>query len=134
MQSRRQVRGRPEKYDDWRRMLKKKYKGDLKGDKDAGLEMSDYDVISLHIPYGPGWDAKRIEKLVYTTDLGMNCEFVAVLVPRLNRSGRDIYSSRGVVEEHLEQMQPCRREFSFSRHRRRRPRLLHSHLPTIPLR
>ena len=82
MQSRRQVRGRPEKYDDWRRMLKKKYKGDLKGDEDAGLEMSDYDVISLHIPYGPGWDAKRIEKLVYTTDLGMNCEFVAVLVPK----------------------------------------------------
>ena len=63
-------------------MLKKKYKGDLKGDEDAGLEMSDYDVISLHIPYGPGWDAKRIEKLVYTTDLGMNCEFVAVLLPR----------------------------------------------------
>ena len=54
--------------------MKKKYKGDLKGDEDAGLEMSDYDVISLHIPYGPGWDARRIEKLVYQTDLGMNCK------------------------------------------------------------
>jgi hypothetical protein len=24
-------------------------------------------------PYGPGWDARRIEKLIYQTDLGMNC-------------------------------------------------------------
>ena len=48
-------------------MLKRKYKGDLKTNVDEGLELSDYDVVSLHIPYGPGWDARRIEKLVYTT-------------------------------------------------------------------
>ncbi|KAJ3511469.1 hypothetical protein NLJ89_g4078 [Agrocybe chaxingu] len=43
-------------------------KGDLKeGDIIAGLEMNDYDVTSLHIPYGPGWDARRIDKLVYQT-------------------------------------------------------------------
>ncbi|KAF8890423.1 hypothetical protein BD779DRAFT_1671369 [Infundibulicybe gibba] len=36
------------------------------------LQLNDYDVTSLHIPYGPGWDARRIDKLVYQTDLGMN--------------------------------------------------------------
>lgn len=75
LQSRREIRGRPQPRDAWRRLLKKKYKGDLKSDIDAGLEMSDYDVVSLHIPYGPGWDARRIEKLVYQTDLGMNSPF-----------------------------------------------------------
>lgn len=45
----------------------KTYKGDLKDEVNAGLELSDYDVVSLHIPYGPGWDARRIEKLVYQT-------------------------------------------------------------------
>ncbi|EKM59033.1 uncharacterized protein PHACADRAFT_205211 [Phanerochaete carnosa HHB-10118-sp] len=75
VQSRRQIRGRPQPRDFWRRLLKKRYKGDLKADIDAGLEMSDYDVVSLHIPYGPGWDARRIEKLVYQTDLGMNSPY-----------------------------------------------------------
>ncbi|GJE83966.1 ankyrin [Phanerochaete sordida] len=75
LQSRRQIRGRPQPQDAWRRLLKRKYKGDLKGDDNSGLEMSDYDVVSLHIPYGPGWDARRIEKLVYSTDLGMNSPF-----------------------------------------------------------
>ena len=28
---------------------------------------NDYDVGSLHIPYGPGWDARRIDKLIYQT-------------------------------------------------------------------
>ena len=77
LQSRRQIRGRPQPVDAWRRLLKRKYKGDLKNDADSGLEMSDYDVVSLHIPYGPGWDARRIEKLVYSTDLGMNCMFTS---------------------------------------------------------
>jgi hypothetical protein len=45
----------------------------------GGLEMNDYDVVSLHIPYGPGWDARRIEKLVYQTDLGINCELLSSL-------------------------------------------------------
>lgn len=67
LQSRREIRGRPQQQNSWRRMLKKKYKGDLKADADQGLELSDYDVVSLHIPYGPGWDARRIEKLVYQT-------------------------------------------------------------------
>ena len=67
LQSRRQIRGRPQQQDSWRRLLKKNYKGDLKKDIDAGLELSDYDVVSLHIPYGPGWDARRIDKLVYQT-------------------------------------------------------------------
>jgi len=71
-----------------------RYKGDLKADAVlSGLESSDYDIVNLHIPYGPGWDARRIEKLVYKTvrlsqrswdllliacffsqDFGANCE------------------------------------------------------------
>ncbi|KAH9483227.1 hypothetical protein JR316_0005331 [Psilocybe cubensis] len=50
----------------------RKYKGDIKSDKgDASVlvEVNNYDVTALHIPYGPGWDAKRIDKLVYQTDL-----------------------------------------------------------------
>ena len=45
-----------------------RYRGDLKADAVlSGLESSDYDIVNLHIPYGPGWDARRIEKLVYKT-------------------------------------------------------------------
>ena len=65
--ARRTIRGRPYKAFDWKRYAKKKYKGDLKQDVDNGLELSDYDVVTLHIPYGPGWDARRIDKLVYQT-------------------------------------------------------------------
>lgn len=47
---------------------KKKFKGDLKANIDiGGIEMNDYDVQSLHVPYGAGWDARRIDKLVYQT-------------------------------------------------------------------
>ncbi|KAH9057582.1 hypothetical protein EDB87DRAFT_1686168 [Lactarius vividus] len=53
-----------------------RYKSDLKADAVfSGLEMSDYDIVSLHIPYGPGWDAKRIEKLIYKTDFGANSPY-----------------------------------------------------------
>ena len=42
--------------------------GDLKADTAfSGLEMSDYDIVNLHIPYGPGWDARRIERLIFKT-------------------------------------------------------------------
>ncbi|KAI0750408.1 hypothetical protein C8Q74DRAFT_1373995 [Fomes fomentarius] len=72
---RRKLRARPEaQFDNPHR--RKKQKGDLKANLDiGGLEMNDYDVVSLHIPYGPGWDARRIDKLVYQTDLGMNSPF-----------------------------------------------------------
>jgi hypothetical protein len=46
----------------------RRYKGDLKADAAfSGLELSDYDIVNLHIPYGPGWDARRIEKLIFKT-------------------------------------------------------------------
>ncbi len=64
---RRSLRCRPDASIDYSRR-KKILKGDLKANIDiGGLEMNDYDVISLHIPYGPGWDARRIDKLVYQT-------------------------------------------------------------------
>jgi hypothetical protein len=39
----------------------------LKQETGISVEMNDYDVTSLHIPYGPGWDSRRIDKLVYQT-------------------------------------------------------------------
>lgn len=74
LNKRRKIRNRPEFHKTHRN--KRKYKGDLKcNSPDDILETSSYDVVSLHIPYGPGWHAKRIEKLVYQTDLGMNSPF-----------------------------------------------------------
>lgn len=65
---RRFLRARPQLEINWGRRIKKKLRGDLKADLDiGGLELNDYDVVSLHIPYGPGWDARRIDKLVYQT-------------------------------------------------------------------
>ncbi|TFK59821.1 ankyrin, partial [Pluteus cervinus] len=77
LDSRRNLRGRPNALNRYTRSLdKKKYRGDLKADLSiGGLQWNDYDVVSLHIPYGPGWDSRRIEKLVYRTDLGMNSTF-----------------------------------------------------------
>lgn len=67
LESRRTLRGRPNplgRYNRWN----KKLKGDLKANETiAGLEGNNYDVATLHIPYGPGWDARRIDKLVYQT-------------------------------------------------------------------
>ncbi|KAK0490248.1 ankyrin repeat protein [Armillaria novae-zelandiae] len=75
IQARRSLRGRPDTNRGYYRR-KHKYNGDLKSTEAiSGLEMNDYDVTSLHIPYGPGWDARRIDKLVYQTDLGMNSTF-----------------------------------------------------------
>uniref|UniRef100_A0A8H7XIV8 Ankyrin repeat protein n=1 Tax=Psilocybe cubensis TaxID=181762 RepID=A0A8H7XIV8_PSICU len=78
LEGRRQLRGRTfaNALSQQRRRTRRKYKGDLKGENDIGVvEINDYDVASLHLPYGPGWDAKRIDKLVYQTDLGMNSSF-----------------------------------------------------------
>ena len=64
---RRRLRSRPDAVVDYARR-KKKFKGDLKANIDiGGIEMNDYDVQSLHVPYGAGWDARRIDKLVYQT-------------------------------------------------------------------
>ena len=64
---RRKLRTRPDADIDYSRR-KKKLKGDLKANIDiGGIEMNDYDVQSLHVPYGAGWDARRIDKLVYQT-------------------------------------------------------------------
>ncbi|PPR01075.1 hypothetical protein CVT24_000396 [Panaeolus cyanescens] len=78
MSGRRSLRGRPDSdsYTYYRRRNRRKYKGDLKVEESiGGLENNNYDVATLHIPYGPGWDARRIDKLVYQTDLGMNSTF-----------------------------------------------------------
>ena len=65
--NRRLLRGRPNTQNQYSRRHRK-HKGDLKADTAiGGLEMNDYDVTSLHIPYGPGWDVRRIDKLVYAT-------------------------------------------------------------------
>jgi len=67
LKARRELRGRPA--EPWRyKKTKRKYKNDLKSLNDLEeLETNNYDVASLHIPYGPGWDARRIDKLIYQT-------------------------------------------------------------------
>ena len=68
LQNRRNLRGRLNPLSRYNKQTKQKLKGDLKADTIiGGLEMNDYDVQSLHIPYGPGWEARRIDKLVYQT-------------------------------------------------------------------
>jgi hypothetical protein len=56
LEGRRNLRGRPSQANRYDRRSRRKYKGDLKEDTGMGIEMNDYDVASLHIPYGPGWD------------------------------------------------------------------------------
>ena len=68
LENRRNLRGRLNPLSRYNKRTKRKLKGDLKADAIVGgLEMNDYDVQSLHIPYGPGWNARRIDKLVYQT-------------------------------------------------------------------
>lgn len=67
LESRQVLRGRPDPLDQYRRP-KRKQNGDMKTvDPIRGLETNNYDVAALHIPYGPGWDARKIDKLVYQT-------------------------------------------------------------------
>ncbi|KAH9949864.1 ankyrin [Amylocystis lapponica] len=74
LSDRRALRARPEKR--YFFFNKKEYVGDLKSAIDiGGLQTNDYDVVSPHIPYGRGWDARRIEKLIFRTDLAMNSPF-----------------------------------------------------------
>ncbi len=67
LRERRELRARPMTSYRASRRNRRKYKGDLKRETGISLEMNDYDVTSLHIPYGPGWDARRIDKLIYQT-------------------------------------------------------------------
>jgi hypothetical protein len=70
-ESRRTLRGRPIPLTRYDERSKRKYKGRLKVDEQGlafgRLKINDYDVSAPHIPYGPGWDARRIDKLVYQT-------------------------------------------------------------------
>lgn len=62
-----------------------KFQGNLKADVVfGGLEMNDYDVLSLRIPYGHGWDARRIEKLVFKT---VSYALTTLLMTLANSSG-----------------------------------------------
>ncbi|KAL5531740.1 hypothetical protein ACEPAG_4617 [Sanghuangporus baumii] len=56
--------------------MRRKRKADLKAEEEiTGIDMNDYEVAQMHIPYGPGWTAHRIEKLIYQTDMGINSTF-----------------------------------------------------------
>ncbi|KAH9483205.1 hypothetical protein JR316_0005309 [Psilocybe cubensis] len=108
LEGRRQLRGRTfaNALSQQRRRTRRKYKGDLKGENDIGVvEINDYDVASLHLPYGPGWDAKRIDKLVYQTDLGMNCKTIETASFNPKNKGRRLHRHPaffGTVEECIE--------------------------------
>lgn len=62
-----QLRGRPNPLSQYNEQMNE-HEGDRKADTPVGgMEMNNYDVISLHIPYGPRWDARRINKLIRQT-------------------------------------------------------------------
>ncbi|CAG7847199.1 SubName: Full=Uncharacterized protein {ECO:0000313/EMBL:CCA66774.1} [Serendipita indica DSM 11827] len=79
LESRRELRGRPETVGYSRRAMRrrKRVKGDVRAQAAlfGGLSSSDYGTQSFHIPYGPGFDAKKLTKFIYGTDLGMNSTF-----------------------------------------------------------
>ncbi|KAH9977411.1 hypothetical protein BJV74DRAFT_902126 [Russula compacta] len=53
-------------------------RGDLKADAEfSGLESSDYDIVNLYILYGPRWDPRRIEKLIYKISVRKTAVYVA---------------------------------------------------------
>ncbi|PFH47159.1 hypothetical protein AMATHDRAFT_7033 [Amanita thiersii Skay4041] len=67
LKNRNVLRGRPLSSQRPQKM-KERHPNDLKAMKDMEkLEVNDYDVGSLHIPYGPSWDARRIDRLIYQT-------------------------------------------------------------------
>ena len=81
LKNRRNLRGRPNPLNRYNKQKMKKLKGDLKADSlPVSIEMNDYDVQSLHTPYGPGWDARRIERLVYQT-VCIGCYFGQLTIP-----------------------------------------------------
>ncbi|KAI9451557.1 hypothetical protein BJY52DRAFT_1297191 [Lactarius psammicola] len=85
---------------------RRRYKTDLKADAVfSGLEMSDYDIVNLHIPYGPGWDARRIEKLIFKNLQVLSYYVTAPYNPRNKnrRHGLHRHSAFfGTVEECME--------------------------------
>ena len=82
LESRRDLRSRARNRTIYTRRMRRKRKGDLKAEQEiAGIDMNDYDVVQMHIPYGPGWTAQRIEKLVFQADMGINCRLLSLRFP-----------------------------------------------------
>jgi ankyrin repeat protein len=82
LELRRQIRGRPphpEAYSHWTRRRRRFNAGDLKASEIEGLVVSNYDTV--HIPYGRGFHAKKIEKLMFQKDLILNAEWNTKNVP-----------------------------------------------------
>ncbi|KAH9970349.1 ankyrin repeat-containing domain protein, partial [Lactifluus volemus] len=76
-----------------------RHNGDLKADGMFNrLELSDYDIVNLHIPYGPGWHARRIEKLIYKNV----CESAPYNPRNKNRRLHRHTAFFGTVEECME--------------------------------
>ncbi|EJD52730.1 ankyrin [Auricularia subglabra TFB-10046 SS5] len=71
--ARRSLRGIPAKSSVYVRRTRR-FKGDLKADV-TGLEISSYESAMFHVPYGPKYDAARVEKIIYQNDLGLNSTF-----------------------------------------------------------
>ncbi|KAK3702220.1 hypothetical protein LTR37_015052 [Vermiconidia calcicola] len=77
LDQRREERGRPAA--NRRRQKQRQIYGNIKNDfEDEIAEWADDEVSSYHsftIPYGPKFNAKKIEKLLYTKDMLMNAEW-----------------------------------------------------------
>jgi len=74
LENRRKLRGRPQNPGYSRRAMRRrrKLKGDLRAESEAfgGLNASDYGTQAFHLPYGPNFNAAKVGKLIYQTDLG----------------------------------------------------------------
>ncbi|KAG8845631.1 hypothetical protein FRB96_002317 [Tulasnella sp. 330] len=74
---------------------------ELKHDEFGGLQMNDYDV-AFHIPYGPGIDARKIEKLAYREDLGMNSGYITFNPKNKGRNLHRHPAFFGTIQEAIE--------------------------------
>ena len=70
LSKRREARGRPMALARQLGHQDRRLRNDLKVEF-GGLPLSDYDIL-FHIPYGPGIVSRKLEKMIYKTDLGLN--------------------------------------------------------------
>ncbi len=72
----REVRARPERtWEERARLQRSAFGGNLRNDaatRSGWIQTSTYDSVVVTVPYGPKWDAARIQKLLYKTDVVAN--------------------------------------------------------------
>ncbi|KAL5513251.1 hypothetical protein ACEPAH_3649 [Sanghuangporus vaninii] len=87
------------------RRMRRKRKGDLKAEEEIiGIDMNDYEVSQMHMHYGPRWTAQRIERLIYQTDMGINCNYFQSKPKNKDRRLQRHVAFFGTMKECLEDL------------------------------